>query len=335
MSDANDPIISLNGLDAGSRARAGADGELSDAQLGILRSEDAGAESRMAFERDLRALVERAMSSPERAPAGLADRIRGALAAEEREAAQAPGALKFPGAGVNGAGRGEVYPVRPALRRQAMLAAAAALALFAGGAALLSLRPGGWSGGSSTLAVAPAPGSLGAAGAPLERVTRLVSFTSEQHGACESAPFFEKKMTARTPAAAAAAAIEILHKVPSVLELRSEKIARAGYAFAGLGPCRVPGSGRSAHLIYRADPAVAPGAPEISLFVQEDTGELAIEPGFYYTNEGCESRLKTSCNGVINVWREEGLIYYLLAPQGVCGKARQTFCDLEQSRPLF
>jgi hypothetical protein len=137
-------------------------------------------------------------------------------------------------------------------------------------------------------------------------------------------------MTARTVAEAQKAAIELLSHVPEVLELKSDALSKAGYQFAGLGQCHVPGRGRSAHLLYKPDSTVAPGAPVVSLFIQEDTGELSLEDFCAYRKEGDPAK-KRCC---MTVWRADGLLYYLVTPKGTPAEARNAFSVPERERLL-
>ncbi len=274
--------------------RCEADGELTPDQArllekrragGMARSEDA---ARLAFERGLRQAVGRVMSGSQAAPAELRRRIVESLRQHKQSthphpphtfASESP--IAFPGATTH--------------RNWGWLAAAAALALTLG-TSLMMWNRGPTGSGSATAHVITT-----------EQATHLVAYIADQHEHCANfGAFFNKKMTARTEAAAAAAAIELLSKVPSVLELGADRLAEAGYEFAGLGRCQVPGPGRSAHLIYKT---TSPDSPVVSLFIQEDRGDLALEPDRFYTCAGEMADKET-----LAVWRKDGLIYYLFTP---------------------
>lgn len=183
------------------------------------------------------------------------------------------------------------------------LAAAAAIALVAG---VLFFTPFG-----QTLLRSPSNPTALTGGF----LARVVNFTYEQHGNCHDfGRLFDRKMTARTEAEALKAAVELLPRIPSVLEFRSADLAKQGYTFAGLGPCGVPGWGRSAHLLYKPDPSIAPNAPVVSLFVQEDKGHLLIDGDVALTNRPTDAAALASCERCLTVWRKDGLIYYLVAP---------------------
>ncbi|MDB5318820.1 MAG: hypothetical protein JWN40_451 [Phycisphaerales bacterium] len=79
-------------------------------------------------------------------------------------------------------------------------------------------------------------------------------------------------------------------------------LSKLGYQFAGCGPCAVPG-GKTAHLLYK--PASGVGGA-VSLFVQLDRGQLALEEGKVYL-------AKDGGDGTeMIVWRGAGVVYYLV-----------------------
>jgi hypothetical protein len=196
--------------------------------------------------------------------------------------------------------------------------AAAAVALAAGGVWLAS--PSGPAGGPLAQAPALAP----------ERSMSLVQFATAEHSRCATlGTHFDRKMQARSLADAQKAAIELLTKVPGVLALRSVALEEAGYEFAGLGQCHVPGAGRSAHIIYKANPTLAPGAPNVSLFIQEDMGDLEIEPDVAFRSSQPDSQ-----GMQLTVWRSGGLNYYLVAPQQFSPEARKAVDMPSRERAL-
>jgi hypothetical protein len=217
----------------------------------------------------------------------------------------------------------KVYRSRLSFPRQAALAAAAALALVAG---VLFFTPLG-----HTWLRSPSNPTALAGGF----LTRVVNFTYSQHTGCgDFGRLFDRKMTARTEAKALEAAIELLPRIPSVLEFRSADLAKQGYTFAGLGPCAVPGWGRSAHLIYKPDPTIAPNAPVVSLFVQEDKGHLLIDANVALTNRPTDAAALASCERCLTVWRKDGLIYYLVAPP-LPVETRRAFDEPAQERSIL
>lgn len=286
--------------------------------MDTVRSRDPEADQRMAFERDLRAAVARAMgdaASPPTLRERIIDAIRahkGGLSAAER--------LRM----VRPEDHPTVYRARPALRKQLWLAAAAAMVIVVG---LLAMNPGGM--------IRWGPPVIASSGVPVNRITRFVSFTVDQHEGCAGFErHFKRKMTARTQADAIRTAIEILSKVPSVLELRSADLAAAGYHFAGLGPCAVPGRGRSVHMLYKPDPSIAPGAPVVSLFAQEDVGDLPFATDACFSNAPRDEAERASGGVTVTVWRKNGLIFYLVAPP-LPSEIRRAFDAPEEERSLL
>ncbi|MBL8745991.1 MAG: hypothetical protein JNK58_06495 [Phycisphaerae bacterium] len=276
--------IDPSGLSVSSRLRAEADGELSP--LDLRDDEVQDRQGRIAFERSLREAVGR-VQSVETAPESLRTRIAGTLGVPSTAALSERVKPVFPRE------HPTIYRERLPWRRQLWLAAAAAVTLVT---VLMLYGP---------LRISFGPPTF----------TAIAAFTTEQHEGCAKlGSQFKSKMTARTESEARKAAIQILPKVPSVLELHSAELARLGYRFAGLGRCAVPGRGRSAHLLYAPDPAIAPGAPSVSLFVQEDTGELAIDPNCRYVHRPTDPAAPSRTTPGVTMWRQDGLVYYLVAP---------------------
>lgn len=282
------------------RCRAQADGEAP-----LTESSD----PRIAFEQELKRRVARAMQG-DAAPADLRARVFARLS-------EAPVHTHI----------GATHAGRPH-RRRSLWWAAAALVVIAGGLALVLPTRLSLIGPSSQ--IAQTPGML----AP-ERLARLISFTASQHDQCALlSDAFNSKMKARTEAEASKIAIELLPKVPSVLDLQCGALAKAGYQFAGLGRCAVPGRGRSAHLIYKPDPAIAPNAPIVSLFVQEDVGDLPLEFGCALRSQPCDSTTGDGCVCCVTMWRKDGLIYYLVAPP-LSPEVRKAFDAPERERSIL
>lgn len=273
-------------LGEAAQIRALADGELGPAEAGqVLEQAGADGPGRVAFEQSLRGAVARIMSEGASAPADLRERIL----AQAHEDAYTDSEIDHH----------DTAPLQMRVSRRPpwSLLIAATVALTAGAAVLMR---GGLMWTSST----PQQGQT----AQVAQVTRLASFVSAQHDKCALfSEHFKRKMVARTEAEATAAAVELLDRVPHVLDLRATRLAQAGYEFAGLGRCGVPGKGRSAHLMYRSQTA---DAPTVSLFVQEDLGSLPLEDGRFYCCRQAESK-GTS----LTLWREDGLVYYLFTPR--------------------
>jgi hypothetical protein len=99
-----------------------------------------------------------------------------------------------------------------------------------------------------------------------------------------------------------------LEKLPGSLkdflgrDVACPDLSKMGYRFAGCGPCTIPG-GKTAHLLYRP---VNGSGPCVSLFVQNDAGQLAIEKGRVYYAQDARNHTP------MIVWRGEGVLYYLV-----------------------
>lgn len=281
----------------GAGLRAQADGEATRTH-GAASAND----PRVQFERDLREGVARAMSA-ELAPADLRDSIASML---KHHAASASSLRTID----NHADHPTVYRARPTWKRQVWLAAAAAVMLVT---ALLLYGPVSRLGAPPTFA-------------------RIAAFTASQHESCESmGSRFNSKMTARSLTEAARESARILERVPTILEIGSEPLARAGYRFVGLGECAVPGKGASAHLVYVPDPSIAPDAPRVSLFIQQDSGQLAFDPALCMVKEPGSGADPTMG---IAMWRENGLIYYLVAER-LPVETRRAFGAPAMERPII
>lgn len=262
--------------------RAAADGELTPEQEQALCDQDASARARIDTERALRQAVSKTMGQV-RAPASLRAKIERAM--------QGQSPLSFEQAEQR-APRGWQRPWW--LGVAAGFALAAALVYFVSPLAAPNATPGAGQFASR--------GQFSTVG--------LVDFLEDQHDSCANlGPFFQTKMPFQQRADAERAAIEMLDMVPDVLDLADGKLADLGYDFAGLGACRIPGKGKSAHLLYTSS---IDGQPPISLWVQQDTGEWndrIKEIGCTYGVDLCEER-GTS----LSIWREKGLLYFLYTP---------------------
>lgn len=299
--DQSDPLIDPRSLSVAARLRAAADGEV------VNEPASPDEATRIDFERALRASCARAMQGNP-APEDVRRRVLLAMRAEN-----APSLRLAPTAAE---GSRETDGPIPFPRRWSWLnvglAMAAVVAMSVAGLLMMNTPS--------------SPVMFGEA-----RATILADFANAQHQECaDFGPKFEGKMTARTPAEAQKAAIELLSHVPEVLEFKSEALEKAGYKFAGLGRCHVPGKGRSAHLMYKPDVTIAPAAPIISLFVQEDTGEYALDDFCAYRKQG-DPEKKRCC---MTVWRRDGLIYYLVTPKGTPDAAREAFAVPEREELL-
>jgi anti-sigma factor RsiW len=82
---------------------------------------------------------------------------------------------------------------------------------------------------------------------------------------------------------------------------RCPDLAKLGYTFQGCGPCTIPG-GKTAHLLYKS----VEGHKPLSLFVQNDAGQLALDGKKVYL-----SRDPADGTEMI-IWRGDGVVYYLV-----------------------
>lgn len=297
-------------------ARLAADGELSPAQAGALErlSDSPGSmtSERVAFEHALRDSVARVMGDAPPAPDALRERVLRALHENPEQPASDPIPFR-PNEHARPSSHAGPFRLGWILAAAAMVAVTALVLWMPNPSGPNALGPGGQRG--SIL--------------PAATAERLVSFLDTNHDKCANfGDIFKQKMFARTNAEAAKAAIEILHKVPDVLSFPDPRLSELGYEFAGLGRCGVPGTGQSAHLIYRS--VVVIEAPAISLFVQEDTGELPLDGTCCYCAGLCKDGKKK-----ITVWRREGIVYYLVTPASLHDKAREAFRAPHAQQPLI
>lgn len=317
----------MNAQELATLLRLVADGEATPDQQAAFeqaRQRDPSLAKRLDHEAGLRAACARSLGAAS-APADLRERLarsmREAAAPESPASGTAATNLKLAHAADDSALPSLNVGIdnrRTRTMRWSGWLAAAAVALAAGGVWLAS--PSGPVGGPLAQAPALVP----------ERTMSLVQFTTDEHSRCAAlGTYFDRKMQARSLADAQKAAIELLSKVPGVLALRSVALEEAGYEFAGLGPCHVPGAGRSAHIIYKANPTLAPGAPNVSLFIQEDMGDLEIEPEVAFRSAQPDSQ-----GMQLTVWRSGGLNYYLVAPQQFSPEARKAVDMPSRERTL-
>jgi hypothetical protein len=184
--------------------------------------------------------------------------------------------------------------------------------------------------------------------APSHRLA-LVAFVSEQHRECEiHAELVARRFLIAPLQAAPRPLMEILDAAPDL-----DRLAASGLEYIGAARCAVPGRGSSVHLVLRIPRPGSPGDVRpadsssskelVSLFIQQDRGELVIEPDRTYsvtanpdgpaetgdpaktgepakngrianpTSPGQDSADATSPPHQILVWRRAGLIYFLVA----------------------
>lgn len=110
----------------------------------------------------------------------------------------------------------------------------------------------------------------------------LASFVSQEHSTCLIDPKRAGKFTIQELASAPGPLRSILGAEPTLPDL-----AELGFRFVDAGECRVPGSGRSAHLRFETDGSgTYPAGLGISLFVQQTReSDLPLDEGRTYTFE--------------------------------------------------
>lgn len=245
------------------------------------------------------------MGEPSRAPAELRERCRRILSETPIEQEQAD--VVRPAAGDT---RDRSFWART----PRWFAAAAAIAL------------------ASALVIVALPSRQGAI-LSAEGMYQAVSWVSQEHDACRDlGRVFERKMTARTESEATRMAVEILDRVPDVLDFPVEGLDELGYEFAGLGACAVPGRGRSVHLVYKSTRA---DAEPLSLFIQVDEGDRNVEPATSYVAPMGEQESPARGPEVV-IWKRDGFLYYLCVPRlpEEGERIRRVFDVPERERPI-
>jgi hypothetical protein len=170
--------------------------------------------------------------------------------------------------------------------RLRVLAVAASAALLAGGGYLV-LRPPPF----------PGPGQLVNDG----HRESLVSFIRGQHKECDIHAAAVARDFRITLDQAPAEFERILGAPPSL-----GRLSESGLRFLGAKRCAVPGRGRSIHMVFETQAAEP---QRISVFIQNDTGELAIEPDRTYRLTSRKQRPAPD----ICVWKRDGFIYFVVS----------------------
>ena len=269
--------------------RGFADGELSDAEVVELQQHlEAYPADRVVIEQERRLREAIAQGEAGKAPALLRDKVE-RIRQESRKAESEPLAVQRTGS-QRGGWR---------FRRALVVGLAASLAMAIG------------------LIVLTRPAPLPVQGEVINAAHRssVSRFVNAQHGECELyARLVAERFTIGPVSAAPSELAKILGIAPSLGDLAAGAGGPAGVEYLGAARCAVPGRGDSVHVVLAVG-GVAPDsggrASLVSLFVQEDKGELRIEPGrtYFMTPKAGE------WNGVptsILVWRREGLIYFLV-----------------------
>jgi hypothetical protein len=262
--------------------RAAADDELSAAQRAELnRHLAAHPEDRLVieFERGLRQSVAGAGVS-EAAPSRLRERILALRQGGEDRS-------RIPLAPASQARRGSPWVI-------GWLAVAASVAIVVAGA-LVAVRHAGF--------VRPD----GVVIDPSLRAS-LVSFIRSQHDECEvHADMIGRRFKTTRLDDVPAEFARVLGTAPDISCLRLPE-----FRLLGAGPCAVPGRGKSVRLVLECT-ADRVGAgergPLVSIHIQQDTGEIDLEPGRTYRLT--DPRPTADVPSEILVCRRDGFIYFL------------------------
>jgi len=160
--------------------------------------------------------------------------------------------------------------------------------------------------------------------------TRVVNFISSEHQVCSGfEQHFQRKFSARSIEDATAQSADYLGMVPYVLSLDPASWEKASLRFVGFGPCDIPGTSRSGHMLFQS---TEDESRVVSLFVHPDNGEID------FPSKKCcyvSGDLGTD-DGSIVVWRRDGVVYYLYTPdeQGMVA-AREMLATPENERELL
>ena len=253
MSDEHNQSEGLRGdarpISGGALVRAAADGELTAAdqrRLDELVADDPGLASGIIFEQHLREATGRVMGSVA-VPAGLAERVRAAVAADDE-------------LGASLETLSDKTKQRSFWTRRSWVGAMAAVLVLGLSAALIFE--------ATRVMNVPLDASQ------LVYRQQLAGFLIDQHDeCCEDAKKAESKLTLSDPSA-----FEDEMTMRLGLPVEVPTLGDSGLLhFTGGGPCHVPGEGPSGHVLYEAE-----FGPQISVFVKPDNGELPLKPGKTY-----------------------------------------------------
>lgn len=285
-----------DGLSHAALVRAAADGE-GDAHV-LLGPEEASA---IEFERQLRRAVGRAMAGAsdgsDALPPELRQRIVTMLGREMDGRSETPSPISF---------AENKHIARPANRTALSFFAriAAVAAVLALGSVLLYQGIQQMGGGpSATTAV--------------EMVSNQLQFVQREHSRCSDLAnnAFATKIVTSDVEEARAYAEQELGCGGKRLADAIARMQQVGYTFAGVGPCKVPGGGRSIHALFVPNqPSI--GLDPVSVFLLESPGEGCknTESGVCYA---CPNSTKQGKPAML--WRDHNLMVFVNAasPQGI------------------
>ncbi len=269
--------------------RAAADGELTPQEAVELEAhlrENPEDRAVIEFERELRGAIARAaVMEP---PAGLRERVLASRAASTTETRGSD-----PGRKAGGVPGGPLPITGPSRRGVPLLryALAAGLVMAAAGTVVVVNSN---IGGSTPVQQMTASQRLS-----------LVSFLSTQHEECElHADLVGTRFSLSSLDDVPARFASVLGRRPDLGRLEA-----SGLSLLGAGPCAVPGRGRSVRLVLDASAADPDMQPLVSIYIQQDTGELGIEEGrAYRLSRGVRDDGPADTD--VFVWRSGGLLYF-------------------------
>jgi hypothetical protein len=227
-------------------------------------------------------------------------RLRTEIAAASPHCGQAPDALRRRLEAMTTVAPGLPYPSRRFAFRPAWAFIAASVVLVATGYLVVSRFP----------AQLPTQGEIVNA----SHRAALTRFLAWQHTDCEVHADAIKSRFDIGPAEAAPAQLaRIIQREPDLGTLRTAAPANSDIEYLGAARCAVPGRGDSVHIVLGYRNPLDPSQSRLaSLFVQEDNNELSLVPGRTYHMRqrpgDWDGRQITVC-----VWRNNGLIYFLVA----------------------
>lgn len=137
----------------------------------------------------------------------------------------------------------------------------------------------------------------------------LVNFIAEQAEECElHADLIGTRFRVTDPGEVPAEFARVLGSSPDL-----GRVLSSGLRLLGAGACSVPGRGKSVRMVLEGASGTSLPA-RVTLYVQQDTGELGFGPGkTYCLNDG---RGERAAGGAIWVWRRDGFVYFLSSRSG-------------------